>query len=350
MIDIIFISVVGLMLGLFLSWGFKTLPGERWQIIATIPFIKDSSGQWKGINLTYYGFFSATAYLFSIVLIFVLFGAIDIPAPMIFILVTSVLAVCVPASSLVARIVEKKRHTFSVAGAFFVGVIIVPPVIYIINSLLADSFSSEIPFIPALAAISVAYAFGEGLGRLGCISFGCCYGKSLADTSPLVQKLFSRWNFVFTGDTKKIAYASGLSGTKVLPIQGITAVLYVTTGLLGVFMFLKTFYIATFVLTMVVTQVWRLYSETLRADYRGSGKITAYQVMAIAATLYAMFVGIFLSDLSQPVVDLQDGLQTLWDPIMLLFLQFIWLAIFIYTGRSSVTESTVAFRVCRERI
>jgi hypothetical protein len=34
-----------------------------------------------------------------------------------------------------------------------------------------------------------------------------------------------------------------------------------------------------------VTQVWRFLSEFLRADYRGSGRISAYQVMALFAAV-----------------------------------------------------------------
>jgi hypothetical protein len=44
------------------------------------------------------------------------------------------------------------------------------------------------------------------------------------------------------------------------------------------------------------------------------------------------------------------GAATLWSPGMLLFLQVLWIVIFIYTGRSSVTEARVAVRVCEDRV
>ena len=81
-----------------------------------------------------------------------------------------------------------------------------------------------------------------------------------------------------------------------IPIQGLTAVLYVLTGLVGTFLYLNSMYAITFILTMVVTQIWRAYSETLRADYRGKGKISAYQIMAMLTTVYALVVGIFFSE------------------------------------------------------
>jgi hypothetical protein len=84
---------------------------------------------------------------------------------------------------------------------------------------------------PALAAIMIAYAFGEGLGRLACISFGCCYGVALQEAHPLLRRVFDRWHFVFFGDTKKISYASGLAGKQVVPIQAITLLLYIGIGL-----------------------------------------------------------------------------------------------------------------------
>ncbi len=350
MSSIIFVLVLGIIFSAIMIWSFRTLPGERWQVLATIPFKKDANGQWRGLNLTYYGLIIATANVTSAALLFVLLGSLQAPMLLIFILISIVLLVCVPASSLVAMIVEKKRHTYSVAGAFFVGVILVPPMIWALNQTLGKSLNYELAFIPTLAAISVIYAIGEGLGRLACISFGCCYGKSLDDCQPLVQKIFKRWSFTFLGDTKKIAYAGGMQGVKVLPIQALTAIIYILTALVGNYLFLNKMFLATFIITMLVTQLWRLYSETLRADYRGEGKISAYQIMALASTLYAVGIGFFVSDIPNPSPDLVSGLNLLWQPTMIIFLQTIWVLIFFYLGRSSVTESSVSINVCHDKI
>lgn len=35
---------------------------------------------------------------------------------------------------------------------------------------------------------------------------------------------------------------------------------------------------------------------------------------------------------------------------MLLYLQVFWIAIFVYTGRSSVTEAKVMVHVCQDRV
>lgn len=349
MIEILFIVALAVVLFALLSWGFRTLPEERWQIVATIPLIKES-GRWRGLNLTYYGVFSATAHVLSVAVLFILFAAIRIPATATLALAALTLAVCVPASRWVARVVEKKPHTFSMAGAFFVGVVVFPPFVWLINATLGQHLGFTVDYLPAMAAIVVAYAFGEALGRLACISFGCCFGKALDQTHPLVQKLFARWHFIFHGETKKIAYAAGLDGTKVIPVQGLTAVLYVLTGLLGMALFLAGHYAASFVTTMLITQLWRVFSETLRADHRGGGVLSTYQIMALVVSAYAVFLSVLFVDAASPTTNLSLGLSALWHPAVLLLLQMLWLVIFIYTGRSAVTEAHMSFRVCREKI
>lgn len=354
MIEILFIAALGLPLTALLFWGFRTLPGERWQILATIPLSKDEDGHWRGLNLTWYGLLSATSYVIATALVFVLAGSIYLPPLVTLLIVVLILAVAMPASQLVARMVEKKKHTLTVAGAFFVAVIFTPFILWGVNAGLGDALGlkmgMQIPVMPVMATLAIAYTFGEGIGRLACISFGCCYGKPVHTAHPLLARLFARWNFVFLGNTKKIAYASGLAGTQVIPIQALTAVLYVGSGLVAALLFLKSFYLTAFVLTLVVTQVWRFISEMLRADYRGQGKLSAYQIMALAATLYAIVIGLWLSDVPVQAANLSQGLQALWNPAMLLFLQLLWIVSFIYTGKSSVTEARLAINVCHDKI
>jgi hypothetical protein len=93
--------------------------------------------------------------------------------------------------------------------------------------------------IPALAAFTIAYASGEGLGRSACISFGCCYGVALVDSHPLLKRLFDHWYFVFSGKMKKISYASDMEGKEVIPVQAVTAVVCLVTGLLSTLFFFR---------------------------------------------------------------------------------------------------------------
>ena len=142
---------------------------------------------------------------------------------------------CLPATRLIARVVERKQHTSSVTGAVFTGMLVAPLVVTAINRC-GDAY--RIPMAPAMAALTIAYLLGEGIGRLACVSFGCCYGKPLSDVGPAARRLFDKFHFAFHGATKKIAYASGLEGIKVVPIQALTSVLYVATGLAGMLLFL----------------------------------------------------------------------------------------------------------------
>lgn len=347
MVNLLFILVLAILLSAMLLWGFRYLPRERWQILASLPGHPEAEGGWQGINLTWYGLLSANAYVVAVAVLWILLRAVDVAPLPLLLFVVALLALCVPAARWVALLVEKKKHTFTVGGAVFVGLLAAPWVAVLLNQLAG---LDNLPVLPLLAGLGIAYSFGEGLGRLACISFGCCYGKPLAGLPPWVQRLFRRWHFVFHGETKKIAYASGLSGTGVLPIQGITAILYVLVGLLGSCGFLLGWYVASFVLTTLATQGWRVYSETLRADWRGTGRLSAYQWMGLAGIPYALLLPVLLPTEVVPLPDLARGLASLGHSLSLLLLQLLWLVIFYVTGRSEVTGSRILFHVHHDRI
>jgi len=262
----------------------------------------------------------------------------------------TLLAFCVPASRWVARMVEKKRHTFTVGGASFMGILLTPWIIALFNGFLELFGNAPIPHLPTLAAVSIAYAFGEGIGRLACISFGCCYGQPLETSHPIWGKVFKTHHFVFSGKTKKIAYADGLDGRPVVPVQALTALLYVATGLVSMALFLTSSFGAAFLLSVGVTQVWRVLSEFLRADYRGERRISVYQIMAVLAVVYTFVVRWALPGVEVAEPSVVSGLQALWNPTILLLLQGLWVATFLYTGRSTVTGSTLSFHVKEDRV
>src|SRR5215510_3249252 len=260
-------------------WAFRNLPAEHWQIIAAVPFKRREDGTWSGVNLTYYGFFNASACVFSCVIVFTLMGSVEVPIITTFSLVVLLLLVCVPAAKIVARIVERKSSTFTVGGASFVGIVLLPWIIQAFNSFAAEPLGLTVPATQMLAAIAIAYAFGEAFGRLACISFGCCYGKLLWQAPTLLQKVLRRFCFSFSGETKKVAYEADLLERPLIPIQAATAIISAVAGLSGVFFFLNSHWTTAMLLPIAVTQTWRIFSETLRADYRGGGRISAYQVM-----------------------------------------------------------------------
>lgn len=346
--NILFLAGLALAIATFYWWGFTCLPGERWQIMAAVPRLK-AGHHWQAVNLTWYGFFFAGACTAGVALLFVLLGALGIARTGTILLCLGMLGICLPGAKLIARLVEGKRQTLTVGGAFFLGVLIAPVVLWAFDRLLPETMSLSAPVITILACLAVTYAFGEGLGRLACISFGCCYGKPVASLPRPLRRIFERVSFTFRGPTKKIAYAHGLDGVKVVPIQAITAVIHALTGLVGLWLFLEGAYGTAFLVALIATQVWRVVSEFLRADYRGQARLSAYQVMAGVAVVIALLMA-FAYDNAYRAPRILDGLAVLWDPVPLLFLQGLWITVFSFTGRSSVTGAKVSLHVIRERI
>ncbi|MBI1355475.1 MAG: prolipoprotein diacylglyceryl transferase [Acidobacteria bacterium] len=348
MIEICFLTAFAVCLGALYSWAFRALPGERWQFLAAAPGRRGESG-WAGVNFTFYGFFSATAYAVSTGVFLLLMASVGAPLTMSLLVVALTLLVCAPASQWIAWAVEGKRYGFTIGGASFVGFFVVPLVIALLNATLGPRLAFELPLTPSLAAISIAYVLGEGLGRLACISFGCCYGKPVSETRGWVRWVSERCPFVFEGKTKKIAFASQLEGVRVAPVQAMTATLYGVLAVAATGLFFLGRYAWVLPLALGTAQVWRTYSETFRADYRGDSKITVYQWMAAFTTLAALVAPFGLpSSVIQP--DLAEGLRVVWRAETILFLQGIWLALFFYMGRSMQTGAQLHFHVHVDRI
>ena len=348
--DLIFLLTMTCILGLLLAWGFKHLPGERWQMLAVIPKSKGRGEQWQGVNLTYYGFFLATGQVFAVVLLMILLGSAGISLAGTLLATALILGACIPASRIVAILVEKKRHTFTIGGASFVGILLAPWCVILAEKILNTFSGCRLPMLPVLTAMAVAYTLGEGLGRLGCISFGCCYGKALRDCSPLMQRVFSRTAFIFQGPLKKAVYEGKAGDQPLIPIQAMTCILYCLTAIGGSLLFLRGCFTAAFLLSISVTQVWRILSETLRADFRGFSRISAYQKMGGLAVLYVLLIVTFLDAPQLAMPNIAQGIGLLWHPGIIIGLQAFWLITFAIFGRSTVTSSTLSFQLIREHL
>jgi len=345
----LFLVVLAALFAALFAWAFRALPQERWQFLAVMPVDKTAAGEWRGLNLTFYGFFQATSNSLAAVIMFTLLGAIGVTAGAVFALIAITFALCWTASKLIARAVEKKAHTFTVGGAVFAGGVMAPWIIEALNA--TRALGGAIPVVPALAAMSVAYAYGEGLGRLACISFGCCYGKSLDQLSPRMRRLFESFSFTFAGATKKVAYEGSLEGVRVAPVQAITAVVFIIIALAGAYLFFKSYFMASLLFAAAGTQVWRFLSEKLRADMRGKAqKISAYQVMALLMAPYAAAVVLIFPGGQTEIPEIAAGLGLIWNPAVVLFCQALWLAVFLITGRSKVTGSKLSFFVRVDRV
>jgi len=136
--DMLLVGLLAICCTAYLWWGVRVLPAERWQIAASVPLARDSTGSWRGLNLTWYGILSANAYVVATGIAFGLFAAVELPARASFAMLSAMLAVCVPASRLVARLVERKANTFTVGGAVFVGTLVAPWVTVSVSRKLAE--------------------------------------------------------------------------------------------------------------------------------------------------------------------------------------------------------------------
>jgi hypothetical protein len=349
MIDVVFVGGLAAVLFGALMWGNRTLPAERWQMIAAVPLSKSSDGAWQGLNLTFYGFFSATASTFGVALMIVLLASLGTPLPAAAAVIAIMMLISVPASKLLAWVIEGKRNTFTIAGAAFLASLILPPGLFLAQRELAAWFDVKIYATPMLAAAAIVYALSEAIGRLACISFGCCYGKPLRVVSPQLARMFGKSALVFHGSTKKVAYASSLAEEPLIPVQTITSAVFTTAGLIGLGFFFGGNWRLAGLVPALATWGWRALSECLRADHRGGSRISVYQAMALIAMGYlAMMLTILPSE--GPTPNLAAGLVAVASAAVIVTLQALWVVLFLYYGRSRVTSSMVSFHVVAERV
>jgi hypothetical protein len=136
----------------------------------------------------------------------------------------------------------------------------------------------------------------------------------------------------------------------VFPIQAITAVLYCCAGIVGIHLFLSGHDQLSFLLTLSITQIWRFLSEFLRADFRGSLKISIYQIMAFLTVPYGFLISTLSTAGQAPPADLANGFAVLWNPLLLILLQLVWIIIFWFSGRSHTTGSILKLHVNQHKI
>ncbi len=326
----------------YLVWGVRVLPKENRQFLAVFPVKKLDCGSWQGINLTWYGVLVANSVLAAAVVFVVLTASVGIAAAAVGLILTAVLLFSLPAARILAGWIEKKDNTFSTGAASFAGLLASYPAI-----LLAGQQGK---MLAILAALTISYCVGEGLGRLACISFGCCYGKPLDKSPPLLRRLFAQFHFVFHGETKKIAYENGWDDIPVVPIQALTAGISLAGAFAGWILFSLSHFAAAFLVSLTVSQAWRFVSEFFRSDHRGTGNWNVYQILPLAAIALG-FATVFAASPPQPFpIALALGVEQLGQPESLLVLSALWLIVTVYLGRSRVTRSVISISVCKERI
>lgn len=350
MIEFLFVATLAVLCLGMIYWGAKKLPEEKWQVLGTVPYKKEADGSWKTYTFTYYGALCATAYGIASALFIILSGAVGISLLSALFLLVPLLVVCMPLSRFVARVVEGQANTFTVGGAVFCGIIIAPWMVNETAKILEVFGADHISCMEVLAALAIAYCFGEGIGRLACLSFGCCYGKRMMEFPRVIRKYFNKSSLRFYGKCKKAVYEGKAEGKHLFPIQVVTAVIYVVTGLSAVELFLFGMFTTAMVVVVAITQLWRFFSEFFRADFRGGGKWSAYQYMALLAVSYAVIVYPFFREETPVGVALGDGLSLIMSAPALICLQTIWIVTFIYMGKSTVLDSSMSYSVIKNKV
>jgi Prolipoprotein diacylglyceryl transferase len=350
---------VGLFVALnyLLRWACKTLPKEQWQFFAAVPRRKRSDGFWEARNFTWYGALTSLAFLLAGGLIVIMTSSVGVKVEFVLLATVLLSLISLFAARWIAQIVERIPNTHTVGGAVFVIALAIPLVLWLGSSLsvyfgLEKLIGNLRPSdtLAVIAAIAIAYTYGEGVGRIACISFGCCYGKRVDNLTGVWYQIFSRMNFVFHGATKKISYVAALEGIAVVPIQAITAWIHIFTGSVGFWLFMKGHIALSLLFVLVISQGWRFLSEFMRTDFRGKGRVTVYQWMSLAtialAFLYVELFGRTLAIASAP--SFVEGMKGLWAPGPLVVLQLLAAYVFVVTGKSSVTRSRMAMYLATE--
>jgi len=325
------------------TWGLRVLPRENMQILATIPLRRISGDLWRGVNLTWYGVMQMTGMVFAVALTLVLATAARVPTLALVLVIGVMLVVALPAAGLVARLVERRRGTFTVGGAVFAAALFLPW-----TTLALDVLFGSDNAVPIIGAMAVAYPLGEGIGRLACISFGCCYGRRLDDCGPGLRAVFGWSPTVVVGATRKAVYEGQCEGVPLVPAPALSALVLSSAGLAGVPLFLDGNFRAAAALSLSVAFLWRFASEFLRADDRGKGRgqgrLSAYQWMALACLVYVVSaVGLLSAPTRRP--DIHQGLALLASPFAMLALAAIGVVVFVYLGVSKMTTATIRLGV-----
>jgi len=133
-------------------------------------------------------------------------------------------------------------------------------------------------------------------------------------------------------------------------VQAITSCVFAVSGLIGIAMFLTQHFRLAALIPLLASWGWRACSEWLRADYRGTSRISVYQLMAIVAIAYLTATIALMPASEQLAPDLQAGFAQLTSAPVILLLQVLWVGLFLYYGRSRVTASTLSFHIVTDRI
>ncbi len=332
----IFITFI-LGISLIILWGLKNFHKDNYQFLVVIPYKKLKDNVYRGLNITFYGIITAFSYTVSVFIFISLIKLIEFPEEGAYFLVIVILVVGFPSSKILAYLIENRKNTLTVGGAIFVSAIISVPTVFLVIVYLNLDINQY--FLPILTSLSISATLGEGIGRLACLSFGCCYGKPMKQINFLPSLLKVKFN----SSTKKAVYDSNYVNVELLNIQGLVVIVYTFIALSSILLFISQKYYIAFILTFIIPPLIRFFSEFLRDDHRGSTKISIYQVFSIILSLYGLFFLLLFYKRFNTVIELNINLT--YSLIDLVVLASIFFITFWHTGISKVTDSEIKFQV-----
>lgn len=351
----IFVCALAVLAGAYLAWGISRLSRADRQFLAALPFEKRPNGAWRCVNFTYYGALTAFACTAGAALAAVLVCALGVPAAVTLGIVGALLAVCIPAAKIAARIVEGNWNRFTVGGACFTGILLSPIVVWAAGTLFPQA---RLEVVPVCAAFAAAYALGEGLGRLACLSYGCCYGRPISSLAAFPRKIFEPFAVKFDGECKKAVYAGGVCAhAPLVPVQAMSAIVNTALAVAATALLLAEMPRAALITGVAGTQLWRFFSEFLRADDRGNGAISPYQKMSLIGCVWGIAAAFLFFDAPAETAesaagtpDIIAGISIFRSAATLLGFQILFVVAALATGLSTMTASSARFFVRRNRI
>jgi hypothetical protein len=72
--------------------------------------------------------------------------------------------------------------------------------------------------------------------------------------------------------------------------------------------------------------------------------------MAGMAVVYSVIIAYVFPEAPAAVPSITAGLKSLWQPSLIIFLELLWIVVFVYMGKSQVTGSQISFHAIKDRI
>ncbi|KAH8836014.1 Prolipo protein diacylglyceryl transferase-domain-containing protein [Flagelloscypha sp. PMI_526] len=179
--------------------------------------------------------------------------------------------------------------------------------------------------IDLAAAFCIALPLYESISRIGCHSYGCCYGRPVGFNPSWVTKLFQP--VVYTSSAAAaVRLNPTLLNKPLIPIQKISSLGFFLQFILNVILLAKTHLPLSVVagISLTLHAAIRLWTERYRDDYRGkAAPKSPLSVTRVIALLQLVVVGPSFSAYAEglrPIkansVDWKDFRQVLQEPLL----------------------------------